>query len=58
MPLPLHELAHTDPTNSIVRLTENGLEFFPVARRKSKSRPRSFRNVLSNLENNTAFTST
>ena len=31
MPLPLHELAHTDPTNSIVRLTENGLEFFPVA---------------------------
>lgn len=32
MSLPLHELAHTDPTNSIVRLTENGLEFFPVAR--------------------------
>ena len=30
MALPLHELAHTDPTNSIVRLTENGLEFFPV----------------------------
>jgi formate dehydrogenase iron-sulfur subunit len=30
MPLPLHELAHTDPTNSIVRLTENGFEFFPV----------------------------
>ena len=31
MPLPLHELAHTHPTNSIVRLTENGFEFFPVA---------------------------
>lgn len=31
MPLPLHELAHTDPTNSIVRLTENGLEFFSLA---------------------------
>jgi formate dehydrogenase iron-sulfur subunit len=30
MPLPLHELAHTDPVNSIVRLTENGFEFFPV----------------------------
>ena len=30
MPLPLHELAHNDPTNSIVRLTENGLEFFPA----------------------------
>jgi formate dehydrogenase iron-sulfur subunit len=30
MPLPLHELAHTDPTNSIVRLTENGFEFFPA----------------------------
>jgi DMSO reductase iron-sulfur subunit len=30
MSLPLHELAHTDPTNSIVRLTENGLELFPV----------------------------
>jgi DMSO reductase iron-sulfur subunit len=32
MSLPLHELAHADPTNSIVRLTENGLEFLPVAR--------------------------
>lgn len=29
MPLPLHELAHSDATNSIVRLTENGLEVFP-----------------------------
>jgi len=29
MPLPLHELAHSDATNSIVRLTENGLEIFP-----------------------------
>jgi DMSO reductase iron-sulfur subunit len=31
MPLPLHELAQTDHTNSIVRLTENGFEFFPSA---------------------------
>ena len=30
MPLPLHELAHNDPTNNIVRLTENGFEFFPA----------------------------
>jgi formate dehydrogenase iron-sulfur subunit len=30
MPLPLHELAHNDPANSIVRLTENGFEFFPA----------------------------
>jgi formate dehydrogenase iron-sulfur subunit len=30
MPLPLHELAHNEPTNSIVRLTENGFEFFPT----------------------------
>jgi formate dehydrogenase iron-sulfur subunit len=29
MPLPLHELAHSHTPNSIVRLTENGLEFFP-----------------------------
>jgi DMSO reductase iron-sulfur subunit len=28
MPLPLHELAHSDQPNTIVRLTENGLEFF------------------------------
>ncbi len=28
MDLPLHQLAHSDPSNSIVRLTENGLEFF------------------------------
>jgi formate dehydrogenase iron-sulfur subunit len=28
MPLPLHELAHNEPTNNIVRLTENGFEFF------------------------------
>lgn len=27
MPLPLHELAVSDATNAIVRLTENGLEF-------------------------------
>ena len=31
MPLPLHELAQADPTNSIVRLTENGIEFFPAS---------------------------
>jgi formate dehydrogenase iron-sulfur subunit len=30
MSLPLHELASNDPANSIVRLTENGFEFFPV----------------------------
>ena len=30
MPLSLHELAHNDPANSIVRLTENGFEFFPA----------------------------
>jgi formate dehydrogenase iron-sulfur subunit len=30
MSLPLHELAHNDSTNSIVRLTENGIEFFPA----------------------------
>jgi len=28
MPLPLHELAHSESSNTIVRLTENGLEFF------------------------------
>ena len=28
MPLPLHELAHSDEQSSIVRLTANGLEFF------------------------------
>jgi len=28
MPLPLHELAYTNPANAIVRLTENGLEIF------------------------------
>jgi len=28
MDLPLHQLAQSDPSNSIVRLTENGLEFF------------------------------
>ena len=31
MTLPLHELAHTDPTSSIVRLTENGFEIVPLA---------------------------
>jgi DMSO reductase iron-sulfur subunit len=31
MPLPLHELAHSDQPNTIVRLTENGLEFFERA---------------------------
>lgn len=30
MSLPLHELAQTDPSSSIVRVTENGLEFFPA----------------------------
>jgi formate dehydrogenase iron-sulfur subunit len=29
MPLPLHELAYSDAPNSIVRLTENGLELLP-----------------------------
>jgi formate dehydrogenase iron-sulfur subunit len=29
MALPLHELAQSDVTNAIVRLTENGLEIFP-----------------------------
>jgi len=28
MPLPLHELAQSEPASTIVRLTENGLEFF------------------------------
>ena len=34
MPLPLHELAHdptNDPNRSIVRLTENGIEFLPAS---------------------------
>jgi formate dehydrogenase iron-sulfur subunit len=34
MPLPLHELAQdptNDPNRSIVRLTENGIEFFPAS---------------------------
>ena len=31
MPLPLHELAQANPANSIVRLTENGIEFFPTS---------------------------
>jgi DMSO reductase iron-sulfur subunit len=31
MPLPLQELAHSEPSNTIVRLTENGLEFFERA---------------------------
>jgi formate dehydrogenase iron-sulfur subunit len=30
MSLPLHELAQQDSANSIVRLTENGFEFFPA----------------------------
>jgi formate dehydrogenase iron-sulfur subunit len=30
MPLPLHELAHSEQPSSIVRLTENGFEFFPT----------------------------
>src|SRR5262249_49240893 len=29
MPLPLHELAHSETPNTIVRLTENGLEILP-----------------------------
>lgn len=29
MPLPLQELAYSEPGNGIVRLTENGLEFLP-----------------------------
>ncbi len=31
MPLPLHELVQSEPSNSIVRLTEHGLEFFERA---------------------------
>ncbi len=30
MSLPLHELAHADTQSPIVRVTENGLEFFPA----------------------------
>ena len=59
MPLPLHELAYSDQPNTIVRLTENGLEFFeraplPVVEDKTSLIPIA----PSKLASSTASTST
>jgi hypothetical protein len=59
MPLPLHELAGptNDPNRSIVRLTENGIEFFPASP-QVEVKTTLIPIVLSNLVNSTVSTST